>query len=389
MKQKLSKKIYILDCEFLYKTSEIPNYKAMKLSSYHTQIGDEVTFITKEYHLTGKHDVLYLIRELRNTPFPPGDILDDKRTVLIGKEFAMFEEVQEIPLEAAVCRPDYGVYDCKDGSLYANSSLVQFFNGSIFLKNKQDWRRSDNKNTIVVDDNLWDAPAPVVATCLRELIEEPNIIFQHPVKLKKLIDKEVLEVFIQLKLAKFYKLRYNNNVGEDYDSVIKIIDGMSILKKHFIYMNINSIPIKIITKDHWALKENIYYDFERCLKIMTYAQLNRVRINFRYPRMRLSSPSWFYFEFFKTWSNHFHTLSYIEALMFGATKFYHKSYADILSNDLLWNTAKVKQTVHLLARYPSLIKEYGFVGWGGVISTTSNKIDYNYVKEKAIENSIF
>lgn len=361
----------------------------MKLFSYHTQLGDQVTFITEEYQLTGKHDVLYLLRELRNTPFPPGDILDDKRTVLMGKEFQIFEDVKELPNEAAICRPDYNIYMYRQDNFYQRASIVQFFNGKYRLKNMQDWHRADSRVVLVVDEHLWDMPANVIAECLATLEEDHNILFLHPIKFKKLIDPIVFKAVGKLKLAKFYKMRYNNNVGDDYDSIVKIIEAMESLKKDLTYLNFTPIPVKIITTDHWEQKENILYDFERCLKIMTYAQKHRVRINFKYPKFRLSSPSWFYFEFFKTWANHHHTLSYIEALTKGAAQFYNKSYVDVINDPKLWVAAKVKQAIHLLSRYPDLMKEYGFTGWGGVISTSSYNIDYEHVKEKAIENSIF
>lgn len=388
LKQKSKQKIHIVDCDYLYGTSNIPNYKAMKLSSYHKQLGDYVSFITEEYQLTGKHTILYLLRELRHTPFPPGDIVDDYRTVLIGKEFAIFEDVQEIPVEAAICRPDYGIYKYKEPNKYDKASFVQFFQSGKALKNMQDWKRVDSKSVFIVDENFWDASPDAIVKALSTLKEERNILFLHPIKLKKLLDDNVLNAFVSLKLAKFYKIKYNNNIGEDYESVIKAIDILHKLKKEFVYLNISSIPVKIITKDHWADRTNILYDYERCLKIMTYAQKKRVRINFKYPRLRLSSPSWQYFEFFKTWGNHYHTLSYIEALMKGSTEFFHQSYAAILNNKMLWTTAKIKQAVYLLVKHRELMLEYGFTGWGGVFSTTSNLIDYKYIEEKAIEDHL-
>ena len=326
---------------------------------------------------------------MRNTPLPPGDILDDYRTKLIGKEFEIFEDSQDIPLEAAVCRPDYSLYNYDAPNEYNRASFVQFYHDGKLLKSMQDWHRADERFIVVVDPNFWDASPQTIVSCLSQLKGYYNIAFQHPIKLKKLLDKDVFNALALLKLAKFYKIRYNNNIGEDYDSVILAIDVMNKLKDEFSYLNIGSIPVKIITKDHWESKENILYDFERCLKIMTYAQKKRVRISFKYPRLRLSSPSWAYFEFFKTWSNHYHTLSYMEALLKGSMEFYHQNYAAILNNKMLWNTAKIKQAVYLLTKQTDLMKKYGFTGWGGVYSTTEHLINYDYIEEKAFEDHLF
>lgn len=389
LKPKLKQKIYIVDCDYLYATSSIPNYKAMKLASYHSQLGDSVTLITEEYQLTGTHDILYLLRELRNTPLPPGEILDDYRTKLIGKEFEIFDDVQEIPVGAAIARPDYSLYTYAQPNQYDRASFVQFFHEGKLLKSVQDWHRADERFIVIVDQDFWDAPPKTVEQCLLSLKGYYNISFLHPIKLKKLIDVDVLNAFMLLKLAKFYKIRYNNNIGEDYNSVVLAIDIMSKLKQKFSYLNIGSIPIKIITKDHWKDKSNIMYDFERCLKIMTYAQKNKVRVSMKYPRLRLSSPSWQYFEFFKTWSNNYHTLSYIEALMKGSMLFYGKNYPDILNNNSLWNTAKIKQVVYLLSKHKELMKEYGFTGWAGSYSTSEKLLNYSYIEEKAVEDHIF
>lgn len=388
MKAKLSKKIFIVDCDYLYATSNIPNYKAMKLHSYHSQIGDNPTLIDHEYQLTDKHDTLYLIREQKNTPIPGGGILDDYRTILVGKQFEIFDDVWEMPNEVAVCRPEYSIYKYDKPNIYDRASFVQFINNRSILKNVQDWRRADNRVTVIVDHNLWDATPQIITQALESIRFERNIMFLHPIKLKKLLDSNVMNAFLKLKLAKFYKIRYNNNIGDDYDSVVIAIDIMKRLKKEFPYLNLSSLPVKTFTKDHWENKDNIYYDFERCLKIMTEAQKQKVRINFRYPNIRLASPSWAYFEFFKTWSNHFHTLSYVEALMKGSTNFYRKNYSEILNNERMWNTAKIKQAVHLIGKFPDLMLTYGFTGWGGVFSTSVELIDFEYVKEKGIENHI-
>lgn len=389
LKKRSNKKIYILDCDYLYETSKIPNYKAMKLSSYHKQQGDSVTLITEEYHLTGSHDILYFIRELRHTPFPPGIFLEDERTILMGKEFEFYGDAKELPDVAAAVRPDYNLYPEVEDNLYTRISYVQFLNKTTWLLNKQPWERSRSRGVLVVDDTLWDAPDHVIIQSLEELRYKLNIGFLHPIKIKKLLNPQVLEAFLQLKLAKFIKIVYNNNIGEDLESIKKIIDIMKTIKEKFSYLNIGSIPVKIITTNHWDDKQNILYDFERCLKVMNYAQLQKVRINFRYPRIRLASPSWTYFQFFKVWSNHYHTYSYIEALLITAVRYNKVNYDKILQDPSYWHTPKITQAVHLVARYPDLIKQYGFSGWGGTISRTSELIDYHYVKEKAIENNIF
>ena len=390
MKRKLSKKIYILDCDYFYETSKVPNYKAMKISSYHKQRGDNVTFITEEYMLTNNYHILYLIREYRHTPIPSGIFLDDIRTRLLGKEFELFEEVFEMDDLMAMSRPDYKIYNFpEDEKFYSRASFVQFFNGKKYLKNRQSWQKVDGLYNFVVDEQFWYAPDDIILKCLKELKRERNIIFMKPIRLKRLLDDKIFNAFVQLKLAKSAKILYNNNIGEDFESVKLAIKVIKKLKNYHPYLNVGSIPVKIITKDHWIDSKNIFDDFVRCLQIMHYAQQEEIRINMKYPRLRLASPSWFYLEFFKTWSNHYHRFSYLEALLITAVQFTDKGMQTILMNPKYWRTAKIKQAVHLLSHYPELMMKYGFDGWSGKVHQAKFNIDLDYIKEKAIEHIIF
>ena len=114
---------------------------------------------------------------------------------------------------------------------------------------------------VVVDLNFWDASPQGIVDALNDLVGELNIVFMAPVKLKKLLNEDVFNAFTQLKLAKFYKIRYNNNIGEDFESISQAVLLLERLKQRFIYLNLSSIPVKIITKDHWSDKANILYDF--------------------------------------------------------------------------------------------------------------------------------
>lgn len=390
MKRKSNKKIYILDCDYFYETSKVPNYKAMKISSYHKQCGDSVTFISEEYMLTNKYHILYLVREYRHTPIPSGTFLDDNRTRLVGKEFEMFDGFFEMDDLMAMSRPDYKLYIFpEDENYYSRASFVQFFNGKKYLKTRQAWQKVHGLYNFVVDEQLWYAPDDILLKCLNELKKEQNIIFMKPVRLHRLLDDKIFKAFVKLKLAKSAKILYNNNIGEDFESVKLAINVIKKLKGYYPYLNVGSIPVKIITKDHWGDKQNILHDFERCLQIMNYAQKKEVRINMKYPRLRLASPSWFYLEFFKTWSNHYHRFSYFEALLITAVQFTDKGVATLLMNPKNWTTAKIKQAVHLLAHYPDMMMEYGFEGWSGKVHQAKFNIDLDYIKEKAIENIIF
>ena len=60
----------------------------------------------------------------------------------------------------------------------------------------------------------------------------------------------------------------------------------------------------------------------------------------------------------------------------------------LLKKPAKWNIQKINETIYLLAAFPTLMYEYGFMERDGTHDPIRDQIDYNYIKEKAIENSI-
>ncbi|MFW6029021.1 MAG: hypothetical protein ACOCRO_02075 [Halanaerobiales bacterium] len=79
--------------DWYYSYSHIPNHKAMKISSYHKQNDDYINFVENKQDLQFAYDIMYIIRERKHTPFPPGRYVDKEDVKMIGEEFIFYDNV--------------------------------------------------------------------------------------------------------------------------------------------------------------------------------------------------------------------------------------------------------------------------------------------------------
>lgn len=385
--------ICIMDCEMYFNTSPIPNVKAMKISSYHKQKNDSVIMLQPGDKIRGRYNIIYVIREYMSTPFPPTSIMDSMNIKLIGKAFEGYDSYTDLDATIMSVRPDYTLYT--GDSMYHMAQYAVYTHNFYILKKTQDFHRSSkfvvrNPLTIVADENLWLFPEEYVVSVLKQLQEEKNIYFLHPIKLSKLTSSENIRTeFYKLHFTKKLKINYINDLGNSFEKAKKIIDFLNEFQAVKNFINISPPSFKIITKDHWKDNETAILDFENCLRIMSYAIEKNVRIRFQYPRYRLITPLWSYFEFFRTWSLYYHRLSYIEALLKPTCKKFQVKEYELLNDIRYWkDNQKLKQIVHLLCTYPDLMKECAFNNWFGE-DKIYNKLDIEYIKEHEHEFNIF
>ena len=79
--------IFILDLDWMFDKSEIPNINCMKISSFHKQLGHQVYLINDISELHSPYDKLYIWGESDSIPTLSHKILNDKRTMMFGKRF--------------------------------------------------------------------------------------------------------------------------------------------------------------------------------------------------------------------------------------------------------------------------------------------------------------
>ena len=168
-----------------------------------------------------------------------------------------------------------------------------------------------------------------------------------------------------------------------------MIDFLSEVSKRNPTLKYKPPVFKIITKDHWKNPQAAAFDFENCMRIMSYAISKNVRITFKYPNKRLVTPVWNYFEFFKHWSAYNHKRSYVEALLAPAVKLTGKREWELINDAKWWKDGpKLQQLIHLLCNYEQLMRETAFVNWEGDDDILQN-IDFDYIRKHEHDYDIF
>jgi hypothetical protein len=144
--------------DFFYEKSFLPNATAMKISSFHKQLGDSVSLVIEEDDLKFKFDLLYIIRESRHTEKPSSALTDDTRSRLVGKTFRFDPNQFEIDEVIAACRPDYSLYPEPEPwrkTKYSEAQIAQFFFQGKLLKNVQPFEHPEgDKPTLIADDSF-------------------------------------------------------------------------------------------------------------------------------------------------------------------------------------------------------------------------------------------
>lgn len=362
------KRISIWDMDWFYNFRFEPNYKAMKLSSYHKQLGDSINFITEENHINFDYDIIYVLKERSSTPFPPLKILDNQKSKLIGEEFFFYETQWELPLVINAVRPDYALYPFKEKNIYKNANIVKLLHNGKYIEKKQDYINplyEARRKSLVVDEDLWDAEKDVIKKSLKELQKLKNIVFLKPIKLKSIIfDKEVVELFSKLKVMSGTAFKFENDCEENYENNKLIIDFIREFKDNN-SIRLNPVEIKSINEDHWNGKNQAALkDLERLLKTIDYAKSKKVQIVIKKPFSRSETPYWGFFDTLETWTRYYQYDSYVDAMTRTASKRHGIEWYEVLNNPLKWSTPSVHLFLNLYVKYKDILEPYFFRKWG-------------------------
>lgn len=360
------KKVTIWDMDFYYKKSFRPNPIAMKLSSYHKQLGHLVNFVEEEFHISMSYDIFYLIKERPNTPRPPGTLLDDSRVKLIGQPLRFFNNYWEpTPIISAV-RPDYMLYPENEANAYYNANIAQFYHNGVRLPKKQPFENTiaHHKKTLVVDKEFWHVKEEDIIISLQELTKYKNIAFLHPIDVKKILkNEEIKKLFIKLHYSPGTMFKFRNTFGSSYEDAKIIMDFLKELKENHKQVRFGNMPFRAITKDHWEDRDSALYDLERCLKIVDLAKSKKVHIRIVSPANRFESPYWYYFENLEYWTLYMYDLSYIEMMLYSATRRTGEHWAAIFNNPIKWFTPNTHFLL-TMATKTDFVEKYGKRRWG-------------------------
>jgi hypothetical protein len=360
-------KISIWDMDFYYKKSFQPNPIAMKISSFYKQKNCIVNFVTEDFHINLSYDEYFIIREKTATPKPPGKLIDDKRSRLIGKTFKFFDNFWKPTSVISAVRPDYMLYPENEKDAYYNANIAQFYHEGKKLKVKQPFENTKNhhKKTLVIDKEFWDASDEDIESCLQELKEYKNIAFLHPINLQKIIKNwNIRQMFIKLHFSQGTIFKFRNNYGQEFEDVLVLFEFIDELKAAHSHVKFTNLPIKAVTLDHWERGvEGGLYDLERCLQIADEGKRRKIHIRLVSPLNRFESPFWYYFEVLEYWTVYLERLSYIEMMLHSAMKKSGSQWFQILNNPRKWFTPNTYFLLSVMTKQKQWIEKYGYRQW--------------------------
>ena len=371
---------FILDLDWIFNKSEIPNVNCMKLSSFLKQKGGQVYFVGDMSELSLAYDSLCVFGNSDSTPMLTSKILNDKRTKLFGKRF-QFCGARTLGSVIMGCRPDYLLYDVKNekSNSYNRANFVTFYtDGGEIISTRQAWKNTKTgvKRTIVTDELLWEQRPKEIEQCLDELMEEKNIVFLNPISLATLIDEPaVQEKFCKLHFSRGTKFKWRNNVGQDAEAAKKIVEFLNKLKQHT-KSALGAVPFKLT-----YCGNHIEDNLGRILEVCAIFKQNKLRLIFAPERFDTLSPL---FKWIDDWSKKGFEHSFIENMLMFDMGSRGKRWLQIINEPKFWGSNRVKKLIQLLAdvRWRQFLPQMS-LQWGND-SVDSAQINFNIIDKNAL-----
>lgn len=360
-------RVTIIDLDWINKVSFLPNVKCMKLSSYHQQMGDLVSFPLSELELLLDYDKMYVVRESMGGKMPKQIPIRSEKVFLLGKFFSKYYSryAEDIINDVvAACRPDYLLYPLKEENKMTKANIVQFYNGEKRLPKIQNFKNSYMKShyTLVIDDNFWSRKKEDIIECIKVLKTCKNIVFEKEISLKTIIyDKELKDLFFSLDFRNSSLIKFVNDC--DIDRYNDVMNFMLEYKKAFPTHQYPPIHFKSVTMNHNAEPSLAIKDFERCMELIYKAKKEEIRVYIESPR-RADTPFWYFFEELEAWCKYRYRKSFIEHMFYVNTVVYKTNMENILPYKMKWNTVQSQMFEELYRKYPDLINKYAYLQWG-------------------------
>lgn len=369
--------VFLMDLDWMFDKSEIPNINCVKLSSFHKQRKDSVYLVNDISELTLSYDKLYIFSDSDSTPTPSPKILNDPNTVLLGKRFELCGG-KRLGSVIMGCRPDYLLYDTQNDS-YTKANFVTFFtdNGER-IQQKQNWKNTKKgiKRTIITDNVLWRQEPEIVAQCLETLKDEKNIVFLSPISIKFLIDNySVREKFFALNFSRGTKFKWRNDVGNDSDSALLISSFINELRKHT-KSNIGSIPLNALEDNETIWEE----DFKKLLGAIAIFKKNKIKCFF--PPAKIVKHKLILNLI--NWCEKGIENSFIEEMVFFNAAKRGKRWFQIINDPRCWTDTRTREIISLLSeeKWKEFLPQMS-VQWG------DNSIDYTCIDFKIINDNAY
>lgn len=302
--------IWDLDYYYAKNRTNCFNPDAMKISSYHKQLGDKVNFVVKEDDIRRPYDLYYIIKEKQETPNAPLDFYLNTKVRWWGKAFKRKINWQMNNAMLA-CRPDYLLYPEKETALERAEHVRLLNDRGELLPLIQDWRNAfKNKKVIETDTALWTTSRKNLLLVLDKLSNILNLSFFEPIWLPKInSDEEIMNKFLKLHFLQGAVINFVPILAKDYEACAKTWKR---IKKTWPHIKIGPLVIKQNTVEHWRNKEKAIKDFNDLKTICTKAKKDKIPLRIQPLKERLDTPFFFPFEVLSHWTDKGWSYSWLE-----------------------------------------------------------------------------
>ena len=368
--------ILILDLDWMFEKSDLPSIECKRLSSFHKQRQDKVYLVNDLNELKYQYDYLYVFSNSDSTPILKFDLINDKKTILLGKKFELCG-AKTLGKVITSCRPDYTLYAVETNSSYAKANFITFFTQTgDRITHRQNWKNTHPgiKRTIVTDDTLWSRTPDVLVSCFNEIQNEKNIVFLAPISLKYLIDNiDVQDKFCLLHFSSGTKFKWKNDVGSDEESALLITTFLKKLKAHT-KSNLGAVPIQAILNI-----ENKYDSIKRLIKTIAVFKLNKIKCFIPIVGQVPQEIKWI-----SRWCDKNFDNSFIEEMIFFDSARKGKRWMHIINNPKEWGSTRIKFLISLLKdpEWRELLPQMS-------IQVGTNYLDYNCIDFNIIDKNAY
>lgn len=305
-------KVSIWDLDYYYSPSKVNvfNPDAMKISSYHKQLGDSINFVTKADDILRPYDLYYIIKENDKTPNAPAQFYLDSKVRWWGRAHKrrINWKMSDVML---ACRPDYLLYPEKETTIERAEHLRFLNDKGELLPIKQDWHNSfKSKKVVETDTALWTTSPEITLLVVKQLFNILNLSFFEPIWLPRIAsDQSIREEFMKLH---FKQRAYINFTPIKKDWFYECAEVWKEIKDKWPHIKIGKLVVKIDVDGHWNNKQKALKDFEELKKMCLFAKENKIDIEVMPLKSRLDTPYFFLFEMISKWTKKKWNASWLE-----------------------------------------------------------------------------
>lgn len=358
-------RIALIDIDFNESIALIPNPWLMKVSSYFKQLKYKVDLMADIRNIDN-FDIIVIAKELPTSTLPPLDLLTHKKTRLIGNFFRRQPNYWELPRGVYQARPDYNLYEFEFPTELTEASFINSsYNGELIRVQRQERYELELPVNYIIDKDFWEIED--LGAALDHISQFNKIIFYEEVDLKKLLNEELIEKFVNLRLFKRpIKLKKVSSV-EELISTVKVLENIK--SKKLIAFE----PLTFITMTRELSKEEALERYFDCIRSAAIANKHMVRLEYLVPREQAFKYAIVFKPFLKYRNDKDSFFTYL------LQKEYYISASEVLNNKQTWENPVVSDIWRIYFRDREVFED-GFIGWGGHPDQERKKLDQGDAK---------